>query len=68
LADAIATFECRVAERFPGGDHSIFIGRVEHCDHVPSSRPLLYFSRSFGSLESLEGHLMRSWTDFGAAG
>jgi flavin reductase (DIM6/NTAB) family NADH-FMN oxidoreductase RutF len=66
LADAIATFECRVAERFPGGDHSIFIGHVERCDHTPSSRPLLYFSRSFGSLESLEGRLMQSWADFGA--
>jgi 3-hydroxy-9,10-secoandrosta-1,3,5(10)-triene-9,17-dione monooxygenase reductase component len=68
LADAIATFECRVAERFPGGDHSIFIGHVEACEHRSSARPLLYFSRSFGSLESVEGHLMRSWADFGAAG
>ena len=68
LADAIATFECRVAERFPGGDHSIFIGHVQACRHEADARPLLYFSRAFGSLESGDANLMRSWTNFGAAG
>lgn len=65
LADAIAHFECAVSERLPGGDHSIFIGRVTSCGHDPGARPLLYFGRSFGALESGERSLLQSWIDAG---
>lgn len=65
LDDAIAYFVCAIHERFPGGDHSIFIGRVEQCGHRPGSRPLLYFDRSFSSMESEEASLLRSWVDAG---
>ena len=66
LSEAIADFECRIDERFPGGDHSIFIGRVEACGHEPSGRPLLYYGRAFGSLESPEASLLKAWME-GAA-
>lgn len=65
LADAIAFFECRVEERHPGGDHTIFVGRVLRCGHQPGRRPLLYFDRSFGSIESPEYRLFRSWSEAG---
>ena len=65
LADAIAYFECAIQERFPGGDHSIFIGRVLECGHQPGSRPLLYFDRAFSAIESETGSLLRSWVDAG---
>jgi 3-hydroxy-9,10-secoandrosta-1,3,5(10)-triene-9,17-dione monooxygenase reductase component len=52
LSTAIAHFVCDVHERLPGGDHSIFIGRVRHCDFVPHRRPLLYFGSSFGWLRA----------------
>ena len=50
IKNAIAHFICDVHERFPGGDHSIFIGRVVDCSFAPESRPLLYFRSKFGSL------------------
>jgi flavin reductase (DIM6/NTAB) family NADH-FMN oxidoreductase RutF len=50
LEAAIAYFICDVHERFPGGDHSIFIGRVRECAAKPGRRPLLYFGSRFGSL------------------
>jgi 3-hydroxy-9,10-secoandrosta-1,3,5(10)-triene-9,17-dione monooxygenase reductase component len=50
LAQAIASFVCDVQERVPGGDHSIFVGRVLSCAATPGRRPLLYFRSSFGAL------------------
>jgi 3-hydroxy-9,10-secoandrosta-1,3,5(10)-triene-9,17-dione monooxygenase reductase component len=50
LARAIASFVCEVQERVPGGDHSIFVGRVLGCAATPGRRPLLYFRSSFGLL------------------
>lgn len=66
LHDAIAYFECRVSERFEGGDHSIFIGHVENCGHVAASRPLLYFGRTFGALETPEAAVLKAWAEGGA--
>jgi flavin reductase (DIM6/NTAB) family NADH-FMN oxidoreductase RutF len=67
LSEAIAYFVCELRECFPGGDHSIFIGRVGTCGHKRGSRPLLYFDRAFGSLESPETSMLRSWIEGGAA-
>jgi flavin reductase (DIM6/NTAB) family NADH-FMN oxidoreductase RutF len=50
LGRAIAYFICDVRERFPGGDHSIFIGLVRECGAIPGRRPLLYFRSKFGLL------------------
>ena len=49
LAKAIAHFICTVEERVPGGDHSIFIGKVSHCEAMPGRRPLLYYRSAFGA-------------------
>jgi flavin reductase (DIM6/NTAB) family NADH-FMN oxidoreductase RutF len=64
LRSAIAHFVCEVHERLPGGDHSIFIGRVLHCEHVPTARPLLYYGASFGGLNGLRDgglHAASAW-------
>jgi flavin reductase (DIM6/NTAB) family NADH-FMN oxidoreductase RutF len=66
LQQAIAYFECSVNERFEGGDHSIFTGRVETCGHAAASRPLLYFGRTFGSLETPEAAVLKAWAEGGA--
>ena len=50
LSQAIAHFVCDVHERFPGGDHSIFIGLVRECRAERGKRPLVYFRSTFGSL------------------
>jgi 4-nitrophenol 2-monooxygenase / 4-nitrocatechol 4-monooxygenase, reductase component len=50
IKSAIAHFVCDVHERFPGGDHSIFLGGVVDCSFSAESRPLLYFKSKFGAL------------------
>jgi flavin reductase (DIM6/NTAB) family NADH-FMN oxidoreductase RutF len=59
LEDAIAHFVCDVHERFPGGDHSIFIGEVRECAAKPGRHPLVYFRSGFGSLRDKEAELQR---------
>lgn len=60
LKRAIARFVCDVHECLPGGDHSIFIGAIRHCEHVPGRRPLLYFASSFGGIQQVDDALGRS--------
>lgn len=65
LDRAIARFVCDVHERLPGGDHSIFIGAIRYCEHVPRRRPLLYFASGFGGIQQVDDALGRSselWT------
>jgi flavin reductase (DIM6/NTAB) family NADH-FMN oxidoreductase RutF len=50
LQRAIAHFVCSVQERVPGGDHSIFIGKVLHCEATPGRRPLLYYRSAFAAM------------------
>lgn len=66
LRQAIAYFVCSVYERYPGGDHSIFVGQVEECGHIPHARPLLYFGRAFGTLQSPEALMLETWAAGGA--
>ena len=63
---AIAHFVCDVHERFPGGDHSIFIGNVKQLSLRRGSRPLLYFASEFGSLSGPEEALLKAWHDRGS--
>ena len=41
LAGAVAHLECKNAGTFEGGDHLIFVGKVEHFD-TSNKKPLLY--------------------------
>jgi 3-hydroxy-9,10-secoandrosta-1,3,5(10)-triene-9,17-dione monooxygenase reductase component len=66
LDRAIAHFVCDVHERFPGGDHSIFIGNVRQLGLRRGSRPLLYFASQFGSLSGPEEALLKAWHDRGS--
>ncbi len=48
LADTVAHFECKAADRHYGGDHVIFLGAVESYSH--DGRDALFFSRgAFGA-------------------
>jgi flavin reductase (DIM6/NTAB) family NADH-FMN oxidoreductase RutF len=44
---AAATFECFNRSRYEEGDHVIFVGEVEHCEHRPGASPLLYHGGKF---------------------
>ncbi len=48
--DALAFIDCRIVNVFPGGDHSIFIGRVEALGS-DARHPLLYYRGAYSRLE-----------------
>lgn len=43
LHDSLATMECETVEMYAGGDHTIFLGRVETAEVLEAQNPLLYF-------------------------
>jgi flavin reductase (DIM6/NTAB) family NADH-FMN oxidoreductase RutF len=47
LQGAAATFECFNRSRYEEGDHVIFVGEVERCDHRAGASPLLYHGGRF---------------------
>jgi len=47
LAGCCAWFECRNEHRYPGGDHLIFVGRVERFSRAERP-PLLYHGGHYG--------------------
>ena len=54
LADALAIFECTTETTHDGGDHVIFVGRVDHVAMRPSGRPLLYFRGDYARIDAGE--------------
>ncbi len=50
LQDALATLECRLVERYPGGDHSIFVGEVVSTSTQAQGQPLLYYRSKYNRL------------------
>jgi flavin reductase (DIM6/NTAB) family NADH-FMN oxidoreductase RutF len=51
LRNSIAVMECEVVAKHPAGDHTIFVGRVEHADVLEAAKPLLYFRGKYQHLE-----------------
>lgn len=51
LSEALATLECRVAERVAGGTHTVFIAEVDRASARTGAAPLAYFRGMFGRLE-----------------
>ncbi|MET4577078.1 flavin reductase family protein [Ottowia thiooxydans] len=47
LEGAAACFECFNRSRYEEGDHVIFVGQVEHCDHRSGASPLLFHGGRF---------------------
>jgi flavin reductase (DIM6/NTAB) family NADH-FMN oxidoreductase RutF len=47
LADTVASFQCRTAARYYGGDHVIFLGAVEAYAYN-HAEPLLFARGGFG--------------------
>ena len=50
LADCHANFECSIAYTYAGGDHVIFVGRVERMACDTTKRPLLYYRGAYHRL------------------
>lgn len=54
LADVVANFQCRAANRYYGGDHVIFLGAVEAYAYGRNN-PLLFARGSFGRFLADDG-------------
>jgi len=51
IAGALTAIECRLYDRLPGGDHTIFIGEVMNI-HTTEGDPLLYFRSGYREMRS----------------
>jgi flavin reductase (DIM6/NTAB) family NADH-FMN oxidoreductase RutF len=51
IAGALTAIECRLYDRLPGGDHTIFIGEVLKI-HTTEGDPLLYFRSGYREMRS----------------
>ena len=47
ITGAAASFECFNRSRYEEGDHVIFVGEVERCNHQPGAAPLLFHGGKF---------------------
>ncbi|HEX9466893.1 MAG TPA: flavin reductase family protein [Acidimicrobiia bacterium] len=54
LEDAMAYVDCTMEAQYPGGDHSIVVGRVVDLDVREGARPLLFFRGGYGRLNPTE--------------
>ncbi|MGW1076000.1 flavin reductase family protein [Streptomyces sp. NPDC002537] len=50
LPDTLATIACSPWAEYDGGDHALFVGRVEEFDHRGDGRPLLFYRGGFQRL------------------
>jgi flavin reductase (DIM6/NTAB) family NADH-FMN oxidoreductase RutF len=47
LSGVVASFECFNRSRYEEGDHVIFVGEVESCNHRTGESPLLFHGGKF---------------------
>ncbi|MDG1707651.1 MAG: flavin reductase [Emcibacteraceae bacterium] len=47
LVDTVSHLECKNVHQYPGGDHTIFVGEVEHFE-ISNKKPLLYTNGQYG--------------------
>ena len=52
LRNSMAIMECEVIAKHPAGDHTIFVGQVEHAEVLEAANPLLYFRGKYQHLKS----------------
>jgi flavin reductase len=50
LEGVIAYFDCRLVERHPAGDHTIFIGEIVAAGYDPEAEPLVWFGSRYRQL------------------
>jgi len=50
LEGVLGHLGCRISERFDGGDHTIFLGKVEETGVNDGLRPLLFYESGFHTL------------------
>ena len=48
---SIAYLDCRVTAKYPGGDHTIFIGEVVDAQVMNNKLPLIYYNRGYYTIK-----------------
>ncbi|MBK8303474.1 MAG: flavin reductase family protein [Chloracidobacterium sp.] len=51
MIDALASIECRLQHAYDGGDHTIFVGKVEHAT-ANQGTPLIYHQAEYKNIKS----------------
>ena len=51
LEGCLATMECKITQRYDGGDHTIFIGQVEEGKFDENAEPLVYYGSGLGEFK-----------------
>jgi 3-hydroxy-9,10-secoandrosta-1,3,5(10)-triene-9,17-dione monooxygenase reductase component len=51
LDEAIAYLDCRLEAQYPGGDHTIVVGRVLDLDLREGARPLLFYRGRYSRMD-----------------
>ena len=51
LEGCLATMECKITQKYDGGDHTIFIGQVEEGKFDENAKPLVYYGSGLGKFK-----------------
>lgn len=54
LEGALAYFDCRVTERHPGGDHTVFLGEIVAAGYREDAAPLIWYGSRYHRLGEAE--------------
>ena len=55
LEGALAYFDCRLTERHPGGDHTLFLGEIVAAGYREDAAPLIWYGSRYRGLGDAEG-------------
>ena len=50
IEGAVANIACKMHAQHDGGDHTLFVGEIEHLDWQEESEPLVYYSGAYREL------------------
>ena len=51
LDGCLATMECKITQKYDGGDHTIFVGQVEEGNVDEKAKPLVYYGSGLGEFK-----------------
>ncbi|OIR17926.1 MAG: hypothetical protein BEU04_04785 [Marine Group III euryarchaeote CG-Bathy1] len=51
LEGCLAAMECKITQKYDGGDHTIFIGQVEEGTYDENAEPLVYYGSGLGEFK-----------------
>ena len=52
LEGCLASMECTTTEKYDGGDHTIFVGKIEEGNFDEDAKPLVYYGSGLGEFKS----------------